>query len=146
MPKIGLSTWVNTMSSVLKHSSIYRATTNGVEVSVIPVFCGVELNKDRQKEWMWYNMVIITNRAESAVQIFGRELRETDGSGPDETATRISMGRGLLGTVPLIRPNDSFHFNTPVRLQQPQGTTSGLYNAAMVCPEKRDCVLLSCPW
>jgi ApaG protein len=116
---------------------MYRATTNAITVTVIPVYC--EDQSDPEGEFfVWAYKVRIENDSAKTVQLRSRYWTITDVTG----LVQEVRGDGVLGEQPVIRPGESFEYNSGTSLMRPSGIMVGTYQMET---EDGDCIDVSVP-
>ncbi len=107
-----------------------RATTDGVEVSVVSEYAP-ERSRPDQGHWFFLYTITISNRSPVTVQLLSRHWVITDGHGHVEEV----RGPGVVGEQPVLEPGQSFTYTSGCPLQTPFGTMEGTYQ--MVTADRR---------
>jgi ApaG protein len=101
---------------------MYRASTRGIEVAVEPFYIEDQSDPEDHR-YVWGYRVVITNRSAVAVQLRSRYWHITDERGlVDEV-----RGPGVVGEEPVLRPGDSFQYQSGCPLDTPSGVMRGSY-------------------
>jgi ApaG protein len=101
---------------------MYRAVTNGVQVTVEPRFVAEESQPDDGR-WFWAYQIEITNLGGEEVRLRARHWRITDATG----RTQEVRGAGVVGEQPLLKPGQSFTYTSGCPLPTPSGIMVGSY-------------------
>ena len=99
---------------------MYEAVTQGIRVSVTPLFLEHESDDGR---YIWAYTVIIANESERTVQLRTRYWQITDAKGRTEEV----RGPGVVGETPLLEPGESFTYTSGCPLNEPRGMMVGSY-------------------
>jgi ApaG protein len=100
----------------------YEKTTNGIRISVTPVF--IEEESDPEKNfYLWAYQVRIENLGKETCQLKERFWQITDGSGRKQEVT----GAGVVGEQPTLKPGDAFEYTSTVPLPTASGFMQGNY-------------------
>jgi len=124
--KTWLTNWANEMTTIFRHSAVFRTQTNNVQVSVLPVFYGT-FGKNENKEWTWLTKVSISNLGDEPIKILDRLLYEVEDSEDNKYKTRITEGMGVVGSMHKIRAHESVNFVSSIKLGHPSGYYHGVY-------------------
>ena len=101
---------------------MYRAVTDGVQVTVEPRYIEEESLPDEAR-WFWaYEVEIVNTRAEP-VQLLSRYWRITDGFGRVEEV----RGPGVVGEQPRIEPGATYRYTSGCPLRTDSGIMAGSY-------------------
>jgi ApaG protein len=101
---------------------MYRASTRGIEVAVEPFYIEDQSDPEDHR-YVWGYRVVITNRSAVTVQLRSRYWHITDERGlVDEV-----RGPGVVGEEPVLRPGDSFQYQSGCPLDTPSGVMRGSY-------------------
>lgn len=101
---------------------MYRAVTNGVQVTVEPRFVAEESQPDDGR-WFWAYQIEILNLGGEDVRLRARHWRITDATG----RTQEVRGAGVVGEQPLLKPGQSFTYTSGCPLPTPSGIMVGSY-------------------
>ncbi len=115
---------------------MYRATTNGIEVSVEPYYLDDESEPD-QGHYVWAYMVEIKNVGDVAVQLRTRHWTIVDALGRTEEV----RGAGVVGEEPWIEPGETFEYSSGCPLRTSSGIMQGTYGMEREDGSKFDAVI-----
>lgn len=101
---------------------MYKQTTDGIEVSVTPIYLDDESRPD-ESHFFWAYRIIISNNSTTAVRLLGRYWRIVDGAGRIEEV----HGEGVVGEQPLIKAGGSYQYTSGCPLSTSHGIMSGHY-------------------
>lgn len=101
---------------------MYRNTTRGIEVTVVPAFSEERSSLD-SGAYFWTYTIEIVNHGTETVQLLNRHWRIVDAVGK----TFEVEGPGVVGEQPVLDPGDSFSYTSGVPLATPSGMMSGSY-------------------
>jgi ApaG protein len=101
---------------------MYRAVTNGVQVTVEPRFVAEESQPDDGR-WFWAYQIEIRNLGGEEVRLRARHWRITDATG----RTQEVRGAGVVGEQPLLKPGQAFTYTSGCPLPTPSGIMVGSY-------------------
>ncbi|WP_417670629.1 Co2+/Mg2+ efflux protein ApaG [Roseibium sp.] len=101
---------------------MYRATTNGIEVSVEPYYLDDE-SEPENGHFVWAYMVEVHNGSDVPVQLRTRYWKIVDGLGRVEEV----RGAGVVGEEPWIEPGDTFDYSSWCPLKTSSGIMQGSY-------------------
>jgi ApaG protein len=101
---------------------MYAQTTNGIEVSVTPIYL-VDESRPEENHFFWAYRITIANHSASAVKLLARYWRIVDGAGRIEEV----HGEGVIGEQPLIKSGSSYQYTSGCPLSTPHGIMSGHY-------------------
>lgn len=107
---------------------MYRAVTNGIEVSVEPYYLDDD-SKPEESQYIWAYMIEIRNDGEVPVQLKTRYWKIVDANGRVEEV----RGAGVVGEQPVIRPGETFEYSSGCPLSTNSGFMQGSYGM-----ERRD--------
>jgi ApaG protein len=116
-----------------KGSTMYRATTRGIEVQVTPRFLA-ERSSPENGYYFWAYTIEITNRGSATVQLKTRHWKITDAHGKLQEV----RGAGVVGETPTLEPGESFEYTSGVPLPTPSGFMTGSYGMEMAGGEGFD--------
>jgi ApaG protein len=101
---------------------MYAQTTNGIEVSVTPIYLEDE-SRPEESHYFWAYRITISNNSDAAVKLLARYWRIVDGTGRVEEV----HGEGVIGEQPLIKAGSSYQYTSGCPLATPHGIMSGHY-------------------
>jgi len=101
---------------------IAEAITSGIKVQVVSKFIPEHTNPDIPRYFFAY-WVTITNDSETAIKLLDRHWEITDAIGKLEVVT----GEGVIGKQPIIKPGESFSYNSFCPIETEFGMMSGHY-------------------
>lgn len=101
---------------------MYRATTDGIEVTVEPFYLE-ERSEPETGHYFWAYRVTIANRGTLGVKLVSRYWRIIDANGKVEEV----RGAGVVGEQPELDPGDSFQYTSGCPLATPSGFMAGAY-------------------
>ena len=101
---------------------MYRATTNGIQITVVPAFMA-EQSAPQSGRYFWSYTIEIANIGDETVTLRSRYWKITDGNGQ----VREVRGEGVVGEQPDIAPGSSFTYTSGCPLETPQGIMVGAY-------------------
>ena len=112
-------------------TSKYERVTNGIRVSVKPVFL------DRQSDpsdglFVWSYTVRIHNDSDESVRLKTRHWLITNAKGMTEEV----KGVGVVGEQPLIRPGERYEYTSGAPLSTPSGMMVGRYGMETIGGER----------
>ena len=101
---------------------VFEKTTQGITVSVEPVFLDNQSNPS-QSHFVWAYHVIIRNDSARAVRLRSRYWHITDARGQIEEVE----GDGVVGEQPLIETGDTYEYTSGTPLTTSCGLMRGAY-------------------
>jgi ApaG protein len=101
---------------------IAESITSGIKVQVVSKFIPEHTNPDIPRYFFAY-WVTITNDSETAIKLLDRHWEITDAIGKLEVVT----GEGVIGKQPIIKPGESFSYNSFCPIETEFGMMSGHY-------------------
>ncbi len=101
----------------------YEAISNGVKVTVQPIYLEDESTPDENR-YFWAYQIQIENMGAETIQLKSRYWRITDSSGRTEEV----HGEGVVGEQPMIDPGFIFEYTSGAPLGTSSGFMSGHYN------------------
>ena len=101
---------------------MYEATTDGIRVTVRPMFLE-EHSEPADDHYVWAYHVTIENLGERTVQLVNRYWRITDAKG----AVQEVHGPGVVGEQPVLAPGERFEYTSGTPLTTPSGVMMGTY-------------------
>lgn len=118
-----LKSWEESNQPWLVLSHVYKRTTNGIRVTVIPFFIGVKEEQGKKLYW-WRYSIRIENVASNPVILRERHWRIFSQAGTFETV----RGKGVVGHEPFLDSENSvFQYSSHVNLQAPSGHMWGTF-------------------
>jgi ApaG protein len=103
-------------------SSMYRAVTRDIEVTVSPKFLP-ERSAPEKGHFFWSYTIAITNHGDRTVQLMTRYWHITDAQGRVQEV----RGAGVVGEQPVLEPGESFEYTSGVPLPTSSGFMTGSY-------------------
>lgn len=100
----------------------YSATTDGIRVSVRPIYLE-DQSSPGDGHFVWAYQVRIENLGERTVQLRNRNWTITDAAGRVQEV----HGPGVVGEQPVLGPGDSFEYTSGCPLSTPSGMMVGSY-------------------
>lgn len=107
---------------------MYRSTTEGVRVTVEPVFLDSESDPDRSY-YFWAYTIEILNLGADTVQLLHRHWEIVGETGE----AQVVDGRGVVGEEPILEPGEAFEYTSGTPLATPSGVMRGHYT--MIRPD-----------
>ena len=101
---------------------MFNATTNGIKVTVMPVYIDERSDPDNSR-YFWAYRVIVENRSDVTVQLLSRYWKIVDSEGHMEEV----HGDGVVGLQPVIKPGADFSYTSGCPLNCPSGIMEGHY-------------------
>lgn len=101
---------------------MFKATTNGIEITVMPVFID-ERSDPGNGIYFWAYRVIIENRSGEAFKLMSRYWHITDANGGIEEV----RGDGVIGQQPDIADGENFTYTSGCQLKTSSGIMVGKY-------------------
>lgn len=101
---------------------MYEATTDGIKVTVRPMFLE-EQSEPVENHYVWAYHVTIENLSERTVQLVNRYWRITDAKG----IVQEVRGPGVVGEQPVLKPGEAFEYTSGTPLTTPSGVMMGAY-------------------
>lgn len=118
-----LKSWEESNQPWLVLSHVYKRTTNGIKVTVIPFYIGVKEEQGKKLYW-WRYSIRIENTASNPVVLRERHWRIFSQAGTFETV----RGKGVVGHEPYLDTENSvFQYSSHVNLQAPSGHMWGTF-------------------
>jgi ApaG protein len=114
-------------------STMYRAVTGNIEVTVVPRFLADRSSPDNGY-FFWAYTIEITNRGDETVQLKTRHWRITDALGRLQEV----RGAGVVGEEPVLKPGETFEYTSGVPLPTPSGFMQGTYTMVTEAGERFD--------
>ena len=101
----------------------YKQLSNEISVSVRPVYAEDKSNVITQKYVFIYTVTIQNHQSEN-VQLLRRSWLIKDSIGDIYEVN----GEGVIGKQPIIKPNESFTYQSYCVLKSPSGSMEGVYD------------------
>ena len=101
---------------------MYRAVTQGIQITVTPEFMADRSNPGAGR-YFWAYTIEIANLGAITSQLTHRHWRITDANGKVEQV----RGPGVVGEQPMIRPGETFRYTSGCPLTTPSGIMAGTY-------------------
>ena len=101
---------------------MYEATTDGIKVTVRPMFLE-EQSEPTDDHYVWAYHVTIENLGDRTVQLVNRHWRITDAKG----IVQEVRGPGVVGEQPVLASGESFEYTSGTPLSTPSGVMMGTY-------------------
>ncbi len=101
---------------------MYKKTTNGIEVTVNPLYLEDQSSPD-DSHFVWAYHISIANQGAETVQLRYRHWRITDANG----RLHEVKGSGVVGEQPVLEPGDVFEYTSGTPLPTPSGIMVGTY-------------------
>ena len=101
---------------------MYEATTDGIKVTVRPMFLK-EQSEPAENHYVWAYNVTIENLGERTVQLVNRYWRITDANG----IVQEVRGPGVVGEQPVLEPGEAFEYTSGTPLTTASGVMMGTY-------------------
>jgi ApaG protein len=101
---------------------MYHATTRDIEVSVEPYYLAEQSDPDDSR-YVWGYRIVIANNSELTVKLVHRYWHITDENGQVDEVS----GPGVVGEQPVLKPGESFEYNSGCPLDTPSGVMFGRY-------------------
>ena len=105
-----------------ENCAMYEETTQGVRVSVNPVYLDNQSEPERG-HYVWAYQVRIENDGVETVQLRSRHWRITDANG----LVQEVRGAGVVGEQPVLEPGETFEYTSGTPLNAPSGIMVGSY-------------------
>lgn len=101
---------------------MYEQTTNGVKVTVKPIYLE-DQSSPGDDHYVWAYHVTIENQSADRVQLINRYWQITDARGQIEEV----RGPGVVGEQPVLSPGEAFEYTSGAPLTTPSGIMVGSY-------------------
>jgi ApaG protein len=111
----------------------YRATTRGIEVSVLPTYLEARSSPDNS-QYFWAYRVIIENHGKETVQLLNRHWMISNARGE---LTEVK-GAGVVGEQPILKPGESYEYTSGAPLNTTSGMMGGAYQMKSESGEQFD--------
>jgi ApaG protein len=109
-------------TSVWEFGAMYVSTSNGITVTVTPIFLEDQSDPD-DDHFVWAYRVHIENKGVETVQLRARYWHITDANG----LVQEVRGSGVVGEQPVLEPGESFEYTSGTPLTTPSGMMVGSY-------------------
>jgi ApaG protein len=110
---------------------MYRAVTDNIEVIVHPAY-EPERSNPVEGEYFWVYTIRIRNLGGETVQLRARHWEITDALGRVEHV----RGPGVVGEQPILKPGESFGYQSGCPLRTSQGMMVGSYEMVRATGER----------
>ena len=101
---------------------MFKATTRGISVSVLPVYID-ERSNPAASQYFWAYRVVIQNQSGMRVQLLSRYWLITDAEGHREEVE----GEGVVGEQPTLDDGEEFNYTSGCPLTTESGIMVGYY-------------------
>ena len=101
---------------------MYTETTNSIRITVRPIYLDDQSSPD-DHHFVWAYEVRIENLGQETAQLRSRRWRITDATGRTQEVT----GPGVVGEQPVLKPGESFEYQSGTHLSTPSGIMVGTY-------------------
>ncbi len=101
---------------------MFKATTNGVIVTVIPVYIDERSNPE-SSQYFWAYRVVIENESNQTLKLLTRYWKITDSNGHIEEV----KGDGVIGEQPVLKTGENFSYTSGCPLSTSSGIMVGNY-------------------
>jgi ApaG protein len=115
---------------------MYEETTQGVRVSVNPVYLDNQSEPERG-HYVWAYQVTIANEGGETLQLLTRHWKITDGNGQLHEV----QGPGVVGEQPVLKPGEQFEYTSGTPLTTPSGIMVGTYQMQSASGETFDAMV-----
>jgi ApaG protein len=106
----------------MEKTNAYLKTTNGIAVSVLPIYL-VDRSVPEDGFFVWAYKVCIVNNGTHTVTLRNRHWQITDAEGN----TEVVDGEGVVGEQPVLAPGQSYEYTSGTPLPTPSGIMVGSY-------------------
>ncbi|GGW72553.1 uncharacterized protein affecting Mg2+/Co2+ transport [Winogradskyella epiphytica] len=100
-----------------------QQVTSGIKISVETSFEGT-FYKNYKVHFAFGYKITIENQSKDSVQLNSRHWRILDALNNEE----IIEGEGVIGKKPILRPGETYTYNSGTLLTSPFGAMNGFYN------------------
>ncbi|MGB7206649.1 MAG: Co2+/Mg2+ efflux protein ApaG [Anderseniella sp.] len=100
----------------------YRKITNGIEISVLPLYLD-DRSDPSENYFVWSYTITITNQSSLTVTLLTRHWEIIDGNGHRQDVD----GEGVVGKQPTLGPGERFEYTSGCPLSTSTGFMSGYY-------------------
>lgn len=101
---------------------MFKATTYGVIVTVMPVYID-ERSNPASSQYFWAYRVVIDNQSDQTLQLLNRYWKITDSNGDIEEV----RGEGVIGEQPTVKSGENFSYTSGCPLSTSSGIMVGTY-------------------
>jgi len=101
---------------------MFEATTQGVKISVNPVFLGIQ-NRNNQQHFIFEYYIVIENLSADTIQLFSRHWKIYDSL----YQTEIVEGEGVIGIQPVLKSGEKHAYKSNCILLSNCGSMKGYY-------------------
>ena len=112
---------------------MYSETTDGITVTVRPLYLE-DQSAPAENRYVWAYFVTIANGSQRTVQLRSRYWHITDANGRVQEV----RGPGVVGQQPVLRPGESYEYNSGTPLSTPSGIMRGTYQMEAAGGERFD--------
>ncbi len=105
---------------MIESEKIPEAITSGIKVQVVSKYIPEHTNPDIPRYFFAY-WVTITNESETAIKLMDRHWEITDAIGK----LKVVDGEGVIGKQPIIKPGESFSYNSFCPIETEFGMMTG---------------------
>ena len=102
---------------------MFKATTHGVSVTVMPVYIDERSNPE-SSQYFWAYRVVIENNSNQTLKLLTRYWKITDSNGHVEEV----RGDGVIGEQPVLNSGENFSYTSGCPLSTSSGIMEGSYN------------------
>ncbi len=106
----------------MSRETSYSLETNGVKVTVLPVFLESQSTPE-DNHFLWAYHIRIENNTSEEIQLKTRYWRITDSFG----RVQEIRGGGVVGEQPIIKPGEAYEYTSGTPLSTPSGVMVGHY-------------------
>ena len=101
---------------------MFKATTHGVTVTVMPVYID-ERSNPKDSQYFWAYRVVIENNSPQTLKLLTRYWKITDSNGHVEEV----RGDGVIGEQPTLKEGENFSYTSGCPLATSSGIMVGSY-------------------
>ena len=112
---------------------MYSETTHDITVTVRPLYLE-EQSSPTENRYVWAYFVKISNGGSRTVQLRSRYWHITDAHGRVQEV----RGPGVVGEQPVLKPGESYEYNSGTPLSTPSGIMRGAYQMEATGGERFD--------
>ncbi len=112
---------------------MYSETTEGITVTVRPLYLE-DQSAPAENRYVWAYFVKISNGSQRTVQLRSRYWHITDAQGRVQEV----RGPGVVGEQPVLKPGESYEYNSGTPLSTPSGIMRGTYQMEAAGGERFD--------
>ena len=110
---------------------MYTQTTRSIRITVRPSYLP-DQSSPEQNRFVWAYQIRIENLGSETVQLRSRLWRIIDALG----RKRETGGVGVVGEQPVLRPGESFDYESGAPLSTPSGIMTGIYRMETAAGEE----------